>query len=314
MGISNRAALLPVLLGITLSVSAASFANASTVRAPAMTRPPAHGAAKAKGFVYACVPSENSCSVYDTNGNLVGTLTDGLSAPAGTMANTQGLLYIANATGANVAVFANGGTTPVETLADPGEEPGDVAVSKKLVVVSNEYGISSSPPNVAVYKKGATSPSYVLNAPGAFQGIGVAIDTKGNCYWSYNADSSSGGHIIEFAGCKPKSKAVDLGLTLGDAGGLAFDGDGNLWFTDQSSGLYRCAGVSSCTLVAGGFSDPLAIHFNKGATTLYLADPTTGIYTITGFASNGRRKLHPAYVVTPFAAAINVYGVTPSPT
>ena len=317
MSTFSRARITVAVLGIALAAGTVTLATASTVRGPHAVRAGAPVAARSsKTFVYGCAPVQNACYVYNSAGTLVKTISSsqGVSEPAGTMANAKGVWYVANAGSASISIFSVAGGSLIGTLSDPNEEPGDVAVTKKLTVVSNVTSLSSAPGSVSVYKKTATSPSYMLMAPGALAGSGVAIDAKGNCYWSYNTGASSGGHIVEFAGCKPKSKAVDLGLTLGNAGGLAFDGGNNLWFTDQSSGLYQCVGVSSCTLVASGFGDPLGINFNKGATTLYLADPTTGIYAITGFASNARLKAHPSYIVTPFASAIGVYGVTPGPT
>ncbi len=74
----------------------------------------------------------------------------------------------------------------------------------------------------------------------------MTYDKAGNCYWSYN-DNSGIGQIDEFPKCASGASPINLGLSLGFAGGIAFDGSDNLWYSDQLAGLYKCNGTSSCT-------------------------------------------------------------------
>ena len=319
-----RVSLLPALLSLALgaagsfatSAAVAATANATGLGAPhASVRIPQVDKAGSKSFVYACAPTPNTCNVYETTGVLVRTLTisNGLSEPAGTMATPMGLWYIANAGASNILVYSKGGATLIDTLSDPGEIPGDVAIFKKTVAASNEYSTGSAAGSVSVYKKGATSPSYMLTASGAVQGIGVAFDAKGNCFWSYNTSASSAGRIVEFAGCKAHASPIDIGVSLTQAGGMAFDSADNLWFTDPGAGLYQCTGISSCTLVASGFGFPLGINFNKASTTLYLADVDFGVYEITGIDDLRHLRIQPDYIVTPFATYPGAYGAAAGP-
>ena len=271
---------------------------------------------KAKRYVYGCAAPENTCDVYSVKGTLLRSLSpsDGLSAPAGTMADPTGLWYIANAGASNVLVFSAGGGALTKTLRDTGEVPNDVAISGQVVAASNEYATGPiSTGSVSVYTNAATHPAYMLTVPGALQGIGVAFDRHGNCFWSYNDSPSADGHIAEFTGCKKGAKPKILGITLVEAGGMAFDQSDNLWYTDQGAGLFRCAGTAGCELVTNGFSDPATINFNATSTVLYLADPTFGLYDITHLAKAPSRNAHPDYIVTPFASSPGAGGVAAGP-
>ena len=111
-----------------------------------------------------------------------------------------------------------------------------------LVAVSNLTTISSTPGVVNFYSGGATEPSYALSDPLAMEGIGVAFDSKGNCYWSFNNESGEG-QVDEFPGCTASSTATNLNIVTGFAGGIAFDQHDNLWYVDQYHGVYKCAGT-----------------------------------------------------------------------
>ncbi len=71
------------------------------------------------------------------------------------------------------------------------------------------------------------------------------------------------------------------------AGGLAFNKAGDLFYIDQLAGtVNRCHRLSSCTVLASGFVDPLFMHFDadwkhmwladEGASEIYALNPDTG--------------------------------------
>ncbi|MEO6990503.1 MAG: hypothetical protein ABI346_06395 [Candidatus Baltobacteraceae bacterium] len=263
-----------------------------------------------------CAISAGVCTVFSRPGyKPLRTIVHGLNAPGGVVAGIGGRIYVANSGGANVRIYAPGGTHPIETLNDPGAVPIDVALAKQTTIVSNLSAGSST--NVAVYVGGAKSPSYTLSDPLAQQGIGVAVDAGGNCFWS--VDTSSGAQIDQFPGCKKNAHPLRLKASLGSAGGLAFDGAGNLWYADQSSGVYRCVGVMSCTLVVASspsctpgvtLCDPVMINFDRNFTTLFVADAGYGVYTVRSFGGG----VSPDYVVTPILQAPGMpIGVGPDP-
>lgn len=229
----------------------------------------------ATAHVYSCQYYGSDCKVWNaSNGSLIKTVTSGLSNPQGTVTGgKKSAWYIANTGGSNLPIYNAAGTHLNKTLNDSGQYPVDVSWAKGKVAVSNIFTTSFTAGSVSIYLGTSKNPSSNLTDSNAFQGIGIA-QHGGNCYWSYN-DNSGIGQIDVFTGCK--GSATNLGLTLGFAGGVAFDNAGNMWYADQLAGLYKCSGTSSCTLVTTGFGDALMINFNKGDSRLYVADATGSI-------------------------------------
>lgn len=235
-----------------------------------------------KAFVYMAQLYGNDLAVYQRQGfnlKFVETLTDGVSAPQGTKATADGWWYVANGGNSNILVYRShrkGPEGPVATLSDPGQFPNNVDLtrSRQLVVVSNQ-GTISTPGSVSVYLNRQAEPSRVLTyGSNVIQGMGVALDKHGNCYWSFNDSVSQSGSIVEFAGCDGKGKVVVSGI--GKAGGLAFDQHDTLYYVDQASGIYQCKThkKSDCALLVGGFGDPVNINFDFKHKHLWVADAT----------------------------------------
>ena len=204
-----------------------------------------------QAYIYTCEYYGSDCKVWNAKTYaLVNTLTSGVSNPQGTSVNwnpSKRTWYIANTGLSNVLVYGPGGGTQLGTISDNGQYPVDVTAEFKgsNVYISNIYTTSFTAGSLSVCN---ASGCNQLTDPNAFQGIGVAVDGSGNCYWSYN-DNSGIGQIDEFAGCK--GSPTNLGLSLGFAGGLAVDQAGNLWY-HQLSGIYKCNGTTGCTLFASG--------------------------------------------------------------
>ena len=98
------------------------------------------------------------------------------------------------------------------------------------------------------------------------------FDLKGNCYWSL-ITKSSGAQVDEFKGCKGKRQRLKLGT--GSPYGLAFDADGNLWYTSYLSaanGVYKCSGVNSCARVFSSFINPQYINFAGDFKSIWVSD------------------------------------------
>ncbi len=109
-------------------------------------------------------------------------------------------------------------------------------------------------------------------------------------------------------------KPHNLGIALGFAGGLAFDGGGNLWYVDQGSAsiqpaIYACKGTSSCTVAYSGFGDPVFFHFAADYSGIYVAD---AVDNTIDFCSSGscvtvatRLSSDPPFGVDAFPGAKN---------
>jgi hypothetical protein len=277
--------------------------------------PAAAGLDASTPVVYVCQPGSNQCGVYSQKTKaLIRLLTasgNGLADPEGVAVGAGGIWYIANTGASNVPVYGKFGSVLLKTLKDAGEYPDDVAVGNGVAAVSNLLSTTSAAGSVSVYVGRATSPSYILRDPNAFKGIGLAFDAAGNCYWSYNT-ASGVGQIDAFEGCSKGATPVNLGITMGFAGGVAFDARGNLWYVDQFAGLFECAGTVSCKQVAGGFSDPIYFNFTAHSKALFLADfGNNSVDRSEGMLPPGR--LRPDFVVTPWLLVPGPVGVAAQP-
>jgi hypothetical protein len=174
---------------------------------------------------------------FDLAGNVLGQIT-GLKNPQG-MAIHFGKLYVA-VTGASTINEYNVNNTcnshVVKTLSDPGQFPGDVAVGKGIVYVSNINSASSGPGSISYYLGSSSTPS------GNFSGGGVpsqdwshyfiALDSSGNLYSSYT-DWDGHGLVECFPAPATSGPGFDQGLVLGAPVSIAFAKNGNLIATDE---------------------------------------------------------------------------------
>jgi len=215
------------------------------------------------------------------------SITSGISAPQGTVATIGGQWYVTNSGTSTVLVFQyTGSSFPlIKTLEDSGQVPGDVDTNEKqsLVAVSNIGGSTSNPATISLYAHGSTKPTGTLHASDAVTGVGVALDAKGNCFWSY--ETASAAKMVEFVKCAGSPTAVTVPLT--SPGGIAFDGFNNLYYSDPAAGrVYRCKGVTTCTPFTQLFADAIFINFDQGWKHLWIAD--FGSATIYGLTKAGK--------------------------
>lgn len=229
-------------------------------------------------WVYTAQLYGNDAKVYRRQGvslNYRRSLMSGLASPEGMVATQSGWLYVANGGHSNVLVYRTGKNPPRRpsaTLDDYGQIPDnvDVTENRNLVAVSNFSTTSGGSGSVSVYLHRRAEPSRTLHGKTAVQGVGVAIDAHGNCYWAINDPSSRAGSIVKFSGCSGHGRQIVSGIAL--AGGLTFDRDDNLFYIDQTDGVHRCSGVRQCKLLAGGFGHPVNLNFDGNERHLWIAD------------------------------------------
>jgi DNA-binding beta-propeller fold protein YncE len=265
----------------------ASTPSASASLLRSLTLPQAGAATAQAGFVsfgkwmYLAQLYGEDLAIYERNGlsiTFFETLRTGVSAPQGTKATINGWWYVANSGHSNVLVYRStnhGPTGPVTTLDDYGELPSNVDVipSRRLVAVSNYSTVGKGAGSVSVYLDRQAEPSRILTyGSDPLQGTGVAIDHHGNCYWSFNDANTKNGSIVEFNGCNGNGTMVVP--VIASSAGLTFDQHGDLYYVDQTSGIYKCKGTSNCVLFATGFGLPVNINFDLKQKHLWVADAT----------------------------------------
>ena len=250
---------------------------------PIAWQPPAErlsaSSAQPKGWMYDAQLYGNDASIFRRSGfslNFLEQLTQFLSAPKGTKATPDGWWYVANSVFSNVLVYRStphGPRGPVQFLEDRDEIPSgvDMTPNRQLVVVANSTTNAGGAGSVAVYLGRNTHRSRLLRYGTALlTGFGVALDPAQNCYFSFNQLGLVGGSIVEFPKCDGSGTLVVSGIT--SAGGLTFDGAGNLYYIDQASGIYKCSGTSRCVLFSTGYILPLNLNFDQHREHLWVAD------------------------------------------
>jgi DNA-binding beta-propeller fold protein YncE len=265
--------------------SPVGLTQSNFVTPPTLAAPDAHF--YGYDWMYSSQPSGNDVSVYKRKRNgftlkRSENLTSGFSTPMGMVTTPDGRWYIANSGDSNVLVYRTtrtGPNGPKATLRDDGEVPVNVAVtpSRELVAVSNGSTTGSGAGSVSVYLDQQKKPSRTLTyGSDPIQGEGIAIDSNGNCYWSFNDPNTMTGSIVEFAGCNGSGTLVKSGILR--AGGMAFDQSGNLYYVDQLAGIFKCSGPVACNPFtpiggSGGLVLPTNINFdNSSPQNLWVAD------------------------------------------
>jgi hypothetical protein len=87
------------------------------------------------------------------DGVLEGTLT-GFKRPWGLCVDKAGKVFVTEESGFQILEYAHGGTTPLATLKDPGEDPGGCSVDPTTgdLAVANISTPATNPGDVAIYK------------------------------------------------------------------------------------------------------------------------------------------------------------------
>ncbi|MGA8576219.1 MAG: hypothetical protein WB609_11145 [Candidatus Cybelea sp.] len=257
----------------------------SSFATPPLAGPAAH--LYGNDFMYSSQPSGNQIDVYKRKDNsttlkIYEALTYGLAAPMGMVATPAGRLYVANSGDSNVLVYRTrrrGPEGPEAALRDDGEVPVNVDVTSnaRVVAVSNASTTGSGAGSVSVYLNRQDEPSRTLTyGSDLVQGEGIAIDSDGNCYWSFNDPTTLTGSIVEFARCRGNGTPIVSGILK--AGGLAFDQSENLYYVDQLAGIYKCSRISECALItaigcSGCLVRPANLNFDSSnPQNLWVAD------------------------------------------
>jgi len=269
-------------------------------------------------WVYSAQLYGHDLKIYEQNGSSLSYFEEftGLDAPAGTQSTTSGWWYVTESGASKVDIYKSkrsGPVGPYPPLVDYGQIPINVAVlpNRRLVAVSNQKSTASGPGSVSVYLNRQTDPSRTLTYGGSsVVGMGVAITHEGDCYWSFNENASGPGTIVKFTGCNGSGTPVITNIA--QVGGIVFDQSGNLYYIDQTYGIYKCKKTSNCTqfLNIPGWQ-PVNMNFDFKAKDLWVADAAGYIVEITGL--NNPKKLHVIRNPAEGGKSDPPYGVAPAP-
>ncbi len=120
------------------------------------------------------------------NGSPVGSITDGVSAPAGVAVDNAGALYVTNEGNNTVTVYPQGSSSPSLTIGNGISGPYGIAVDS-----SGEVFVSNLNNNTLTgYKAGATSPFETIDFTNFGQPVGVGVDGSDNIWVASDSNNA----------------------------------------------------------------------------------------------------------------------------
>jgi len=271
---------------------------------------------KARMKLYVSDPAANAVHVYqiDASGpKEIGTIKNGIDAPAGLAVDGSGNLYVANTAGNSVTEYPEGQYDAATTFSSGLTGPVDVAVDDSgTLYVANFY---SFPRSIVEFPKGSSEPSVTIRNPCSCYPTGLTLDAGRNLYVNYE---NLYWYMYYYEYPRGKTQGVDLGLQSG----LTFWEDGGV-VSSSSGGLL----VANATLPGvqvfgkGGKCDGLSCTptqtFATQDSPRFLSFEASGHYI---FVANAAKKSVDEYsypagalVRTIKSGLTSAYGIAVSP-
>jgi len=178
-------------------------------------------------------------------GELMGTLT-GLGEPQGECVDKKGDVFFTTFASEEIIEYAHGGTSPINTLSNPGEYMEGCSVDKttgNLAVVDFEPSGGGGGGGVAIFANASGSPT-VLNDPNLHLGYQIGYDNKGNIFVD-GTDSSGNFEFAELPKGSSSFTEIPLSVSITTPGGVEWDGkyvtvgdakSGDIYQTDGAGG------------------------------------------------------------------------------
>ena len=181
--------------------------------------------AKEQNLLYISDAGTFYVDVYSyPKGALVGQLTGLDGEPHGLGVDKAGDVFIPLGGGQEVVEYAHGGTSPINTLSDPGYYPWDCAVDPTTgsLAVMNKRRQSSYGGDVLIYKNASGSPT-VYTDPELPSPSFATYDDKGNLFV---AGQDPGGQyaFAELPKGKKTFTNITLNVSIEAPGGIQWDG------------------------------------------------------------------------------------------
>ncbi|MBV8197205.1 MAG: hypothetical protein JO263_03650 [Candidatus Eremiobacteraeota bacterium] len=239
-----------------------------------------------KHWLYITDGSSNSVKILkSTTYKKVGTITSGISGPAGDWLDNLGNLYVANASAGTVTEYAQGAATPSLTYNQNMHVPNAVTTDLHGNVYEADLGAGSNQGEVNEYfpTGGVVSCPPGLHSGGNTGAYGVAVDKKGDVFVTYGMAGSGGAAIDEFqSGISPSCNDYKLPITYSSPGGIAIDSAGDLVVCDPQSSIVYVIPPPYITVprtIGSGFSKPTQVTLSKDNTRAFVTD--AGNHTVT---------------------------------
>jgi 6-phosphogluconolactonase (cycloisomerase 2 family) len=245
--------------------------TAAGVRTPGWLSPQAKAG---KGLLYVADQFNQRVAIFSQaksqDPQLLGQITDGISAPDGLAVDSKGKLYVCNFGNGTVTEYAKGKTKASTTLTQAGS-PKYVSVGTDgTVYVSNFNGSSNG--QLLEYPKGSKTPKTQISF--ASFPAGSVVDNDNNLYVAYNDDTSGDIQVLEFAPGSTQGTNLGIHVAFGYAGAMTMDNSGDLLIVNQENSAVSAfppgATQPSKTF---RFSAAYGVTLNKAANRLFVSQP-----------------------------------------
>ncbi len=155
-------------------------------------------------------------------GTPAGSLS-GFEEPLGLCTNAAGDVFVVDGKAQNIVRFAHGGSSPIDTLDDAGNEPYGCAVNVKngdLAVAGGfpDHGVVA---NVALYRKGTGSPTILTDSEFALF-YWCTYDDRGDIFLEGSYGGTGG--IAELPHGSSQFARLSVDTSFGPGGAVLWDG------------------------------------------------------------------------------------------
>jgi hypothetical protein len=262
------------------------------------------------------------------NGAPAGTLT-GFNEPQGECVDSAGDVFVTNTRASTIVEYAHGGTTPVATLADPGQFPVACAINSRTgdLAVSNAFDTGFYGGSVSVYKKAVGTPTTYSN-PQFFESFFLSYDDGGDVFVDGLTYESNSNDPYAFALAELKKgtgtfSTIPVATTINYPGNVVWSKK-NVAIGDQEYGPTQGAvyqvqlGASGGTVVGTTLLDGVCDvpQFYVVKSVLLGPDACKANVAFFGYPAGGaHRRVVNAGLKEPIGAVVSVMPTpTPSPT
>ncbi len=227
-------------------------------------------------------------------------ITNGIDTPSGDWIDDKGNLYVTNSAAGTVTEYKSGKSSPSfvysTSLVDPSAVITDAA--------GDVFVADFSPGHIYKYHQSSNTLVAACSTPGG--AAGVAIDSNGDVFVSYDVSTIGPGALGEFKGGLAGCKLKNLAPSLASAGGLTIDAMNRLVAADpENNSVYVIPPpYSAIKQTFTGFNAPLAIALNKPNDILFVAEILGGDVAVVKYPSGSPITKITSGIVEPTGVAV----------
>jgi hypothetical protein len=180
-----------------------------------------HTSGVSNDLLYVASPTHGVSFFTYPKGKYVGLLS-GPSVPLGLCSDRSGNVFVVDNGAETILEYAHGGTSPIATLGDYGNDPNGCAVDPKTNDLAVVGGGNDVQGNIAIYKAEQGSPSLYYDRFDEGPYAWCTYDNHSNLFVNDGDGSGSGFGLIELP--DGSSSFLEFSLSIRGGGSIQWDG------------------------------------------------------------------------------------------